>query len=430
MSWHVFISYTRKDRDFVEEIAKFLANANIPVWFDQQIEHGKRFDRVIEEQIESCAVFVVVMSLAARESDWVMSELTWAMNEGKKIMPVLLEGRPFLPVVNLEYENLLTGGMPSPKFVETARAHVVAEDRRTIETPDEGNLLFELKAHQGRVLSVAYPAKNSAMVASAGPETVVRVWDTATGHLTSAIENATWPVAFSPDGSVLASGGLDNAVYLWSPTTGELLGKVGRHRDSLISIAISPDGRTLVTGSKDKTECVWDLRSGELVHTLAGRVDPGSPLGGPRPDGTWLIAPNAGGTRSASQWEVASGRLIRTLGGHKGLVHDVTVSWDGLYVATAGDDRTARVWDAQAGTELHLLGLHTMAVRAVAFSPTGHRVATGSTDKSIRLWDARNGAHIKRISNRAGGIYDLAYSPDGQTLASGHGDGAIRIWQA
>jgi WD40 repeat protein len=429
MSGHVFISYNRRDRDFVEEVAKFLANADIPVWFDHHIEHGTRWDKVIETQIETCAVFVVVMSQASRESDWVLSELTWAQQEGKKIMPILLEGRPFLPVVTIEYEDLRTGAMPSPRFVETARAHVTMQERRAAETPDEGNLLFEMKAHQGRVLSVAYPAKNAALVASAGPETVVRVWDTATGALRTEIENATWPVSFAPDGSVLASGGLDNAVYLWDPGTGEMLGKVGRHRDNLISIAIAPDGRTLVTGSKDKSECVWDMRTGELVHTLAGRVDPGSPLVF-SPDGTWLIAPNAGGTRSASLWEVQSGRLLRTLGGHKGLVHDVTVSWDGRLVATGGEDRTARVWDAQTGEELHLLGLHTMAVRAVAFSPNGHRVATGSTDKSIRLWDATNGAHIKRISNRAGGIYDLAYAPDGQTLASGHGDGAIRIWQA
>jgi hypothetical protein len=45
MSGHVFISYCHKDRDYVEELANVLARAEMPLWFDYEIESGARFTR-------------------------------------------------------------------------------------------------------------------------------------------------------------------------------------------------------------------------------------------------------------------------------------------------------------------------------------------------------------------------------------------------
>jgi WD40 repeat protein len=425
MSGHVFISYSHKDRDYVEELARVLARAEIPVWFDYEIESGSRFTRVIQQQIDECAAFVVVMTPTASDSEWVEREVKWALDIGKPVMPILLDARPFFAVGHLDYLDSRTGAMPDEKWLVTVKKHL-----DNYKDTDEGELLQEMRAHDGHVRSVAYPAGNPSLVGSAGPEPVVRVWDPTTGQLRLALPDTTWPVAFSYDGSVIATGGLDYSVHLWDTTTGTFMGRIGQHQNILISVAISKDGRLVVTGSKDGSERVWDARTGDLLQTFAGKVDPGSPLVF-APDGTWVIAPNAGNAGTASQWDVRTGTLIKIFKGHTGPVHDVTVSFDGKYVATGGDDRSARIWDAQTGRELHKLNLHTLPVRSVAFSPNGLRLATGSTDKSIRLWDATTGAPIKkiaRIARNAGGIYDLAYSPDGKTLASGHGDGAIRIW--
>jgi WD40 repeat protein len=421
MAGQAFISYAREDREYVEKLVKFLDDEGVDVWYDEELVTGKRSDEVIQQKIEQCAAFIVVMTPASRESAWVQDELEYARDQGKELMPILLEGAKFFGLGPIQIEILPTREMPTAAFVRALKGLV-----------GEGELRFEMRAHEGHVLSVAYPAAEASIVASAGKEMCVRLWNPATGDLRLELRGASWPVSLSRYGDKIATGGPANTVYIWDTETGELIKTVGEHKAKLTSIALSPDSSLLVTGAggNDRSERVWEVESGELKYTLGGRVRPASPLV-IAPDGTWLIAPTEPQfKRSAGLWSLTTGKLFGTLGGHQGDVHDVTVSWDGRYVATGGDDRTARIWDAKTGDELRFLSGHSMAVRAVAFSRSGYRLATGSTDQTIRLWDATTGAHIKRITNAAGGIYDLAYSPDGKTLASGHGDGAIRIWTA
>jgi WD40 repeat protein len=420
VSGYLFISYAHEDREFVDKLAHFLRGEGIEVWYDVHLTPGKRWDDAILTKIEQCAAFVVVMSHRSNESPSVIDEFDYAKDRNRDLMPISLDGTRFFGIGHIQIEILTGGELPSHGFLGRLKVLV-----------GEGELLFEMRAHDGHVRSVAYPAASSSMVASAGPEMRVRIWHPATGQLRRTIEGATWPVSFSRYGDKIATGGPGHKVHLWDTETGELIGTVGQHRKPLTSIAISSDGAHLVTGSSDTLEQVWDLQSGELLRTLGGRVKPASPLVF-APDGTWLVAPTeAGSTLGACLWDIRSGRRIGSLRGHRGgPVHDVTVSWDGRYVATGGEDGTARIWDAKTGDELQLLARHTRPVRAVAFSPSGYRLATGSTDQTIQLWDATTGGHVMCITKRAAGIYDLAYSPDGRTLASGHGDGAIRIWKA
>lgn len=419
MSGYVFISYAHEDREYIEKLVHFIRGEGIEVWYDAHLSPGSRWDEAILTKIDQCAAFIPVMSAASRTSDNVIDEFDHAKEKNRDLMPISLDGTRFFGLGHIQAELLTSSEMPGPMFME--RLHVLV---------GEGKLLHEMKAHHGQVRSVAYPAKVSSMVASAGPEMCVRIWHPDTGQLRREIRDATWPVAFTKYGEKIATGGPGHTVHLWDTETGELIRKVGQHKKPLTSIAISPDGQYLVTGSSDTMEHVWDMDSGELVRTLTGKVKPASPLVF-SPTASWLVAPTeSGSTLGAALWDVSTGRRIGSLRGHRGGVHDVTVSWDGRYIATGGEDATARIWDAKSGDELQLLARHTKPVRAVAFSPNGYRLATGSTDQTIQLWEARTGAHVMCITKKASGIYDLAYSPDGRTLASGHGDGAIRIWKA
>lgn len=418
MSGFAFISYAHEDREYVEKLASFLSGEGIEIWFDAHLVPGRRWDKSIVEKIEQCAAFIVVMTPAADASDSVHDELDLAKANDRDLMPILLDGDKFFGIGRVQYDHAQGGKVPGELFVKRLRALV-----------GEGELWHDLKAHQGKVLSVAYPAGNSSMVASAGPEKCVRIWNPVTGELIRAISDATWPVSFSQSGDKIVTGGPGHSAHLWDTATGDLIKTIGAHKKALTSVAVSPDGQLLVTGSGDTTEHVWDMQTGELRFTFGGNVKPASPLV-IAPDGKWLVAPTeSGSTLGAALWDLTSGRRIGSLKGHKGPVHDVTVSWDGRYVATGGEDHLARVWEVKTGDELLVLGVHSRPVRAVAFSPTGYRLATGSTDQTIRLWDARTGAPIMCVTQRASGIYDLAYSPDGRTLASGHGNGAIRIWK-
>jgi len=71
-------------------------------------------------------------------------------------------------------------------------------------------------------------------------------------------------VAISPNGQLVAAGSLDTVVRIWDVATGMLIERLRGHRDSVYSVAFTPDGKGLVSGSLDKTLKYWDV-SGLVV---------------------------------------------------------------------------------------------------------------------------------------------------------------------
>jgi WD40 repeat protein len=67
------------------------------------------------------------------------------------------------------------------------------------------------------------------------------------------------PVAFSPDGRMVATAGDDGAVRLWDLATGAELRQVGGPDDRLSGVAFSPDGKLLAAAGNDADIRLWDL---------------------------------------------------------------------------------------------------------------------------------------------------------------------------
>ena len=72
----------------------------------------------------------------------------------------------------------------------------------------------------------------------------------------------------SADG-VLASAGADNAVIVWDTETGDRLMQADVHPDMIFSISWNWNGSCIATTCKDKKIRVLDARTGSVLHVSA-----------------------------------------------------------------------------------------------------------------------------------------------------------------
>ena len=94
MAREIFISYSRDDMDlvhpFVEQINQALG---IDCWIDLKgIEGGDEFEEIIIKAIDECQIVLFMLSDNSLKSKWTKREVIYAEDEGKRIVPVLVNG--------------------------------------------------------------------------------------------------------------------------------------------------------------------------------------------------------------------------------------------------------------------------------------------------------------------------------------------------
>lgn len=90
MSKEIFISYSRRDQEFVTRLASDINDQVAFVWFDRStIQLGQKWHDEIMDGIRECKAFIVVLSPDAVESRYVREEVTKALELGKTIFPVI-----------------------------------------------------------------------------------------------------------------------------------------------------------------------------------------------------------------------------------------------------------------------------------------------------------------------------------------------------
>ncbi len=86
----IFISYSRRDQEFVTRLASDLDQQVAGAWFDQSdIQVGQQWHDEIMDGIRECKAFILVLSPDAAESRYVREELNKALELGKPIIPIL-----------------------------------------------------------------------------------------------------------------------------------------------------------------------------------------------------------------------------------------------------------------------------------------------------------------------------------------------------
>lgn len=236
-----------------------------------------------------------------------------------------------------------------------------------------------------------------------------------------------YAVAYGPGDTVLATAASDGTAILWDPVTGERLRQMTGHQDWVWPMVLSPDTSMLLTGDRSGTIRLWDTATGQLRYEYSGHAERVWTAAF-RPDGALLVTGDSAG--AVRLWDTATGQLRQELSGHVGGVYRLTFSPSGKLLATVDHGGRVSLWDPATGTLRDQLTGHTARIYALDFHPSGALLASGDTDGTVLLWDATNGRRQAQLTGHTGAVYWVTFSPDGTLLASGDSDGGVRLWES
>ena len=308
-----------------------------------------------------------------------------------------------------------------------------------------GTLLATCAGHVRGVRSVAY-TPDGTRLASAGGDSMVKIWAVDTGRLLKTFEhrnpvypNATFinSLAILPDGKRILS--VNNSIRIWDLEEGRLLHEFGVGEQYILQMAVSRDGtkvaviRGKLSGQLPTLE-LWDVPAdaGEIGKPRTASLMESHQFIALSPDGN-LIA-TAGTDKNISLWD-ASTDEIRQVGqrlrGHANVVNSVVFTHDGSRLASCAADGRILFWDVDSRQPLFILKGYSQQVHALALSADGATLLSGAADGTIKLWETGDlQSESSILSGHRQSASKVVFSPDGRLLAAAGADGKIIVWDA
>ncbi len=243
-------------------------------------------------------------------------------------------------------------------------------------------------------------------------------------------------VAVSGDSKLIASASHDeNIIKLWCADTGQHVCTFQGLEGGVKHLDFIKGQSALVSGGEDETIKVWALSDGEapaLLHTLRGHTNRVFAVS-VSPDGMKIASGSLDET--VMIWSVQSGEQLLTLWGHQHGVNCVAWSSDSRLVASAGFDRTVCVWDAAEGMEvMEPLRGHTESVSSVVLNTTTTLLFSAGQDKAIIIWDldiaGRKTTVRHTLRGHTGGVQSISLSPDERFIVSGSNESIVSLHDA
>lgn len=343
--------------------------------------------------------------------------------------------------------------------------------------------LHEIEAwrltHPDWVRALAFHPTDSAVLATACDDGIVRVWTLGAADeaillgsstLATDLSENRWitALAFNPDGTRVAAGYFDGSVRVWDLTldgTPLILvaerGVTG-HTDVVTRVTFGgPEGAWLAAASYDHTARLWDLSTidpyaepvavlphagvvtGLLLEGDTPRVTTASVIFGTEPGQEITAADHIQGRIVAAELRVWDDPVTNP-------VEPVTVPLPedmrsevfraallpvdgGMLVATMHVDGSLSLFQAAQELRAELVG-HTDWARALAINPANTLLATASDDTTAAVWAMPTEwpdeplAPLAVLSGHTDWLDDVAFSPDGTLLATSSDDGTVRLW--
>ena len=231
----------------------------------------------------------------------------------------------------------------------------------------DGSAAATIGAHSDYVKCLASPSTSASWVASGGLDHKICLWDLNgagqsleinVGKVEEGITKGS-VYALCTNGSILASGGPESVVRLWDPKAGKNITKFVGHADNIRSILMSDDGGTLMTASSDQTVKVWSVTAGRCMHTLTMHNDSVWSLYSNHPQLSVFYSSDRSGmiaktdTRRAADWD--EGLSVAVCQEHEGVIKVIAANGD---IWTATSSSSINRWK-DVDTELEIATPHS-----------------------------------------------------------------------
>jgi WD40 repeat protein len=250
-----------------------------------------------------------------------------------------------------------------------------------------------------------------------------------------------WDLAFSSDGAWLAAGTWTDpqvpkrpkaTVLLWRAATGKEIRRLTVPELAVTAVRFTGGNRFVAIAGESgparllhlaDLRTAWLLPGAENAETLA--VDS---------EGRRLAV--AGADRVVRLYDVQTQEKLGELRGCSAGLSCLAWHPDRRRLLAGGMGRTYRIWDITRLPGARVLRGHDGPVMEVAVSPDGRWLASAGRDQTVRLWDIRRGRQ-RRLGPLPQPVWGVAFSPDGRRVACGIGDwrhlhqqGAVWVWNA
>jgi len=466
----IFLSYSRRDQEFVRKLHDYLLSDGRDVWVDwESIPLTADWFEEIKAGIEGADAFLFVISPDSVRSEVCAAEIEHALNMNKRFVPLLYRElveahdkaalHPKISSHNWtfmrtdeEYQQslkLLTDALDTD--LEHARVHTRILTRalewdhrgrdvsfvlRGSDLKEAANWLADVEGKEPEVSEIQIEYIQASQVAERWRKRERALMFGITIGIVVAILSAVIAVFQAVDAKEQRDeANIQRAEAIRQSERAQLLSLAANaqvaltnnNTDLSIALALASNGGEI------------DQRSSETERALADAAYSGGTVKRfvDHEEDVYSVAFNHDGTLAASGgesgvvllWNIATGQIYHRFAGHSYPVNSIDIDPNSQYLVSAAcgqkddteDTDCTRgdiiLWDIITGEEVRRFEGHEGDVLSVEFDPWGDRLLSGGTDSTMRLWDVETGEELGVYADHFDNVVDVAFHPIDRNVA-------------